>query len=165
MTLPDQVPDQVDVLIVGAGPAGLAAAAVLAPRWRVLVVDREPVAGGIPRHCGHYPYGLREFRRLMKGPAYAAALVATAARAGAQIATGVSVTALHTGPRVTVTTDAGQQDIAATRVLLATGCRESSRAQRLIGGEKPGGVISTGALQGLVYLEHRRPFRDRKSVV
>ena len=72
------LPDHVDVLIVGAGPAGLAAATVLAADHRVLVLDREASAGGIPRHCGHYPFGLREFRRLMKGPDYAAALVARA---------------------------------------------------------------------------------------
>lgn len=153
------LPTDVDVLIVGAGPAGLAAATVLAPHHTVLVLDREATAGGIPRHCGHYPFGLREFRRLMKGPDYAAALVARAQAAGARIATGVNVTALHPGPRVTVTSDAGLQEITARRVLLATGVRETSRAARLIGGEKPGGVVATGALQGMVYLEGRRPFR------
>lgn len=153
------LPDHVDILIVGAGPAGLAAAARLAPHHRVLVLDREARAGGIPRHCDHYPYGLREFRRLMKGPAYARALVDRALAAGAQIATGVTVTALHPGPRVSVTSDAGPQDIGATRVLLATGVREASRAARLIGGQKPAGVLATGALQGLVHLEGRRPFR------
>ncbi len=153
------LPDAVDVLIVGAGPAGLAAATVLAGTHSVLVLDREARAGGIPRHCGHYPFGLREFRRLMKGPDYAAALVARAEGAGARIATGVNVTALHPGGRVSVTSDAGLQEISAARVLLATGVRETSRAARLIGGEKPGGVIATGALQGMVYLEGRRPFR------
>lgn len=153
------LPGEVDVLIVGAGPAGLAAATVLAADHRVLVLDREGAAGGIPRHCGHYPFGLREFRRLMKGPDYARALVARAEAAGVRIATGVNVVALHPGPRVTVTSDAGVRDITAARVLLATGVRESSRAQRLIGGEKPGGILPTGALQGMVWLEGRRPFR------
>lgn len=154
----DRLPDRVDVVIVGAGPAGLAAAAALAG-WRVLVLDREGEAGGIPRHCAHSPYGLREFRRLMTGPAYARALVDRARDAGAWIAAPATVTALHPGPRVTVTTPAGVQEITARAVLLATGVRESSRAQRLIGGEKPGGIIPTGALQGLVHLSGQRPFR------
>jgi thioredoxin reductase len=153
------LPPEVDVLVIGAGPAGLAAATVLAPSARVLVLDREARAGGIPRHCGHYPFGLREFRRLLKGPAYAQALVARAQAAGVQIATGVNVVSLLPGPRIVVTSNAGMTEIDAKLVLLATGVRESSRAQRLIGGEKPGGVMSTGALQGLVYLEGKRPFR------
>lgn len=153
------LPRETDILVIGAGPAGLAAATVLAPSARVLVLDRETSAGGIPRHCGHYPFGLREFRRLLKGPAYAQALVRRAQAAGVQIATGVNVVSLLPGPRVAVTSNAGMTEIDAKLVLLATGVRESSRAQRLIGGEKPGGVMSTGALQGLVYLEGRRPFR------
>lgn len=154
-----KLPAETDVLIVGAGPAGLAAATVLAQTARVTVLDREASAGGIPRHCGHYPFGLREFRRLMKGPDYARALVARALAAGVNIVTGVNVVGLLAGPRLIVTSDSGVQPISAKRVLLATGVRESSRAQRLIGGEKPGGIISTGALQGMVYLEGRRPFR------
>lgn len=153
------LPDESDILIVGAGPAGLAAATVLASKARVTVLDREKSAGGIPRHCGHYPFGLHEFHRLMKGPAYAGALVERALNAGVRIETGVNVVRLLPGPRVVVTGDAGVSELGAERVLLATGVRESSRAQRLIGGEKPGGVLSTGALQGLVYLEGRRPFR------
>lgn len=157
MTLP--LPEDIDLLIVGAGPAGLAAAAELAPHCRVLVVEREAQAGGIPRHCAHSPFGMREFHRVLGGAAYAKRLVLRAESAGARIATRVNVTALHAGPCVDVTSDAGVQRIHAKRVLLATGVREASRAQRLIGGEKPGGIIPTGALQGMVHLEGRLPFR------
>jgi thioredoxin reductase len=153
------LPGEADIIVIGAGPAGLAAATELASVAKVLVLDREPAAGGIPRHCGHYPFGLREFHRLMKGPDYARALVARALAAGVSIATGVNVVTLQPGPRVTLTSDAGLAEIRARLVLIATGVRETSRAQRLIGGDKPGGVMATGALQGLVYLEGRRPFR------
>jgi thioredoxin reductase len=152
--------DRADVVIVGAGPAGLSAAIALKARGvgRVVALDREAEAGGIPRHCAHYPYGLREFRRLMKGPAYAARLVAEARAAGVEIATGATVASLEPGPALTVSTGSGLARITARAVLLATGVRETSRAQRLIGGTKPGGVLSTGALQGLVHLDGLRPF-------
>jgi hypothetical protein len=68
------------------------------------------------------------------------------------------VTALHPGGRLSLSTPDGVGELAAKRVLLCTGVREKSRAARLIGGEKPGGVVSTGALQGMVYLKGQRPF-------
>ncbi|MBN8629514.1 MAG: FAD-dependent oxidoreductase, partial [Rhodobacterales bacterium] len=150
-----------DVLVVGAGPAGLAAATELARAGqRVVVLDREAEAGGIPRHCGHYPFGMREFHRLLRGPDYAARLRDTALAAGVTIRTRTTVTALHRNAKVEITDDAGPAMLAARAVLLATGVRETSRAARLIGGVKPGGVIATGALQGLVYLNNQRPFRQ-----
>lgn len=149
-----------EVIVVGAGPAGLSAATELARAGRrVLVLEREAEAGGIPRHCGHYPFGMREFHRLLRGPDYAARLRATALAAGVEIRTRTTVTALLPGGRLEITDDSGPATLAAQAVLLATGVRETSRAARLIGGEKPGGVIPTAALQGIVYLNHQRPFR------
>jgi NADPH-dependent 2,4-dienoyl-CoA reductase/sulfur reductase-like enzyme len=152
--------DICDVLVVGGGPAGLAAATELRRlgSGRVVVVEREPSAGGIPRHCDHYPFGVREFGRLLRGPRYALRLVDAAIRAGVEIRTRVSVIALRPGPLVEVTTPEGTAAIRPRRVLLATGVREASRAARLIGGTKPGGVLTTGALQGLVHLEGLTPF-------
>ncbi|MCY6381923.1 NAD(P)/FAD-dependent oxidoreductase [Hoeflea prorocentri] len=152
--------DHADIVIVGAGPAGLSAAVRLRRRGlgRVVVLDREPSAGGIPRHCGHYPFGVREFGRLMKGPAYARRNVAYTRAAGVEVITGATVTALGEGPVLTLSMADGVRSISASRVLLSTGVRETSRAQRMIGGTKPAGVISTGALQGLVHLQSLRPF-------
>ncbi len=151
---------QSDVIVVGAGPAGLSAATALAALGvSVTVLDREDTAGGIPRHCNHPPYGLREFHRLMRGPAYARRLVAEALAAGVAIRTQTTVTALHPGGTLDVTSPQGVETLTARAVLLATGVRETSRAARLIGGEKPGGVMSTGALQGIVHLNGQRPFQ------
>lgn len=154
------LPESCDVAIVGGGPAGLAAAAELKDRGiaRVLVLDREPAAGGIPRHCGHYPFGMREFYRVLRGPDYAERLVARAEAAGAEIHSGVTVTGLQSGPRLALTTPDGPAELVAKRVLLCTGVRETSRAARLIGGQRPLGVIPTGALQSMIYLEGLRPF-------
>lgn len=155
-----ELPDFCDVAIVGGGPAGLAAATELkrAGVNSVIVLDREHEAGGIPRHCGHYPFGMREFHRLLRGPDYAARLVAQARDAGVVIATSTTVTRLDAGPVLELTTPCGLRKLAARKILLATGVREKSRATRLIGGTKPGGVISTGALQSLVYLKQIKPF-------
>ena len=73
----------VDVLIVGAGPAGLAAAAELRRlgAGQVLVADREQQPGGVPRHSAHTGYGMRDLHRVLTGPAYARRYAAAAAAA------------------------------------------------------------------------------------
>lgn len=150
-----------DIAIIGAGPAGLAAAAELGRlgAGRITVIEREPVPGGIPRHCGHSPFGMREFHRILGGQAYAARLADAARAAGATILCDTTATALHDGPALDLTGPDGPFRLNARAVLLATGTRESSRVQRMIGGQKPGGIIPTGALQGLVHLNHQIPFR------
>lgn len=150
-----------DVVVVGAGPAGLSAATALrqAGVERVVVVDREKAAGGTPRHCAHSPYGFREYRRPMLGPSYARHLVRTAVGAGIAIMTETTVTELAPGPRVTVSTPGGMATISASRVVLATGARETSRAARFISGARVAGVMSTGALQAMTHLAKRRPFQ------
>lgn len=160
-TEPRILPPEVEVAVVGGGPAGLAAATRLRERGiaSVAVLDREPAAGGIPRHCGHYPFGLREFHRLLRGPDYARRLVAEAEAAGVAIHTTTTVVGLEPGPRLRLSTPEGTRDLDAQRVLLATGVRETSRAARFIGGDRPLGVVTTGALQSLVYLAGKQPFR------
>ena len=77
---------QVDVLIIGAGPAGLAAAIELKKCGikEVRVVEREKNAGGVPRHSYHPGYGLRDLKRFLSGPAYAKYYVSQAKKAGVQ---------------------------------------------------------------------------------
>lgn len=155
------IPQKCAVAIVGGGTSGLALATELKHLGvrDVVILERENTAGGVPRHCGHYGFGIREFKRVMTGPDYARTLVQKAKAAGVAIYTDTTVTALHPGGALSLTTPDGNADIQAERVILCTGVRESSRAQRFIGGQRPQGVVSTGALQSMVYLHGKRPFR------
>ncbi len=157
---------QPDVAIVGAGPAGLGAAIELRARGveHVMVFEREAEAGGIPRHCAHPPYGIREFGRVLDGPTYARRLVALAEQGGVDIRTGHSVVELQPGGRLVMATDDGSVTVQAHRTILATGAREKPRAARLVSGERPTGIMNTGALQGCIHLRGLRPF-DRPVIV
>jgi thioredoxin reductase len=146
-----------DVVVVGAGPAGLTAARELARDRRVVVLDREPEAGGIPRHSDHLGYGVRDLRRVTSGPAYARRLVDAARSAGADVRTEATVTGWAGERTLEVTSPQGRMLVRADAVVLATGARERPRSARLVAGDRPAGVLTTGQLQNLVHLQHRSP--------
>ena len=148
---------QPDVAIIGAGPAGLRAATKLAPRLpgKVIVFERESMAGGIPRHADHPGYGLRDRKRSYSGPSYAKKLVSEALAAGAQIETRTQVTGWHDDNVLEATSPHGRILISPRAFVFATGARERPRTARLIPGDRPAGVYTTGELQNAVHLHHR----------
>jgi len=150
-----------DVAVIGSGPAGLSAAITLKELGvqKVVVIDREQEAGGIPRHCGHPAFGMMEYFMPMTGPAYARRLVQTAWAAGVDIILGTSVTRLAPEGQLTLVTPGGMRVVKARRVVLATGARETPRSARLISGGRPQGITTTGALQSMFYLKGLIPFR------
>jgi thioredoxin reductase len=149
-----------DVAIIGAGPAGLAAATAMkkAGIGSVLVLERETDAGGIPRHCAHPPYGIREYKRILTGPSYAKRLVKTAQKNGVSIALNHTVTMLEPGGLLTIASPDGLIKLTAKRVLLATGIRETPRSARLVSGDRALGICNTGTLQSMFYLKQMIPF-------
>ncbi|GAA0253542.1 NAD(P)/FAD-dependent oxidoreductase [Cryptosporangium japonicum] len=152
------------VVIVGGGPAGLTAAAALAPSVDVLVLEREAETGGTPRHSDHPGYGLRDLRRFLSGPEYARRLTGRARRAGAALETSATVTGWAGDRALEVTSPRGRRVVTADAVVLATGARERPRSARLIPGDRPDGVYTTGQLQNLVH-GHRRPVGRRAVVI
>ena len=150
-----------DVAVVGGGPAGLGAARQLRRLGvgHVMVLEREAMAGGIPRHCGHPPFGWQEFHRILTGPKYASRLVKSAESEGVDIRVQFTVTGLEQGLALRVSTPDGMLLVKAKRIVLTTGVRETPRAARMVPGYRPMGVLTTGALQSMVYLKSRRPFK------
>lgn len=146
-------PERCTVLIVGAGPAGLAAALELERRGvrGLLVVEREGEMGGTPRFCHHTGFGWHDLRRLYSGPDYARTYRQRIDAAGVEVRTSTMVTGWCAPRTVSVSGPAGVQQIEADAILLATGCRERPASARLVPGDRPAGLFTTGSLQRFVY--------------
>jgi len=149
-----------DVIIIGAGPAGLSTAMHLRELGvkDVVVLEREWQAGGVPRHCGHFGFGWESHKRLMSGPKFAKRMVSAAE--GLDIRTSTTVLEFTLRNTLRVHSSKGISDMSAKRVVLATGTRESSRAAQLIGGNRLQGVMNTGTLQQNIYLKNQKPFSN-----
>ena len=161
----------VDTLIIGAGPAGLAAALELKKLGvkDILVAERESEAGGIPRLCGHTGFGLRDFHQVMTGPNYARKYRSLIEKAQINLRIAIYVTAIEREEnnhkiKISYTSPDGIGTFEAKSVLLATGVRERPRSARLIPGYRPQGVFTTGSLQRFVY-EHHLPVGKRAVIV
>ena len=151
-----------DVLVVGAGPAGLACALRLADLGvrDILVLDREKRAGGVPRLCGHLGFGMRDLHRIFSGPGYARFYRKSAERKSIRISTETTATEWLEDRKVAITSPRGIEKVSARAVLLATGCRERPRSARLIPGYRPQGIYNTGSLQDFVF-GYRRKVGER----
>lgn len=146
---------EVDVLIVGAGPAGLSAAIELKRLGvkLVRVIEREKFAGGVPRHSFHPGYGIGDLKRFISGPRYANYYVNKAVDSGVVISTQTTATNWQGEKELQLTSQNGVEVVKAKAVILATGARERPRTARLIAGKRPTGIYTTGSLQQATYLE------------
>ena len=150
----------IDILVIGAGPAGLAAA-ISAKECGIdslLVLEREQEAGGILRQCIHNGFGLHRFKEELTGPEYAQRDIDKAAGLGIEIE--CSTTVLSVAPDHTVTcvsSSRGLQIIHAKAIVLAMGCRERPRGALCTPGTRCAGIYSAGTAQRFVNLEGLMP--------
>ena len=152
----------VDILIIGAGPAGLAAA--IAARESgissILVLERENEPGGILRQCIHNGFGLHRFQEELTGPEYAARDIVRVRELGIPVECGTTVLSVSPDRIVTcVSSVTGFQTIRAKAVILAMGCRERPRGALCTPGTRCAGIYSAGTAQRFVNLEGWMPGR------
>ncbi len=152
-----------DVVIVGGGPAGLAAAisAHEAGQTDILVLERDTQLGGILNQCIHNGFGLHTFKEELTGPEYAARYIERAAELGIEYRLGTMVIDISPERLVTAVSSAdGITQVEAGAVVLAMGCRERPRGALATPGYRPAGVYSAGTAQRLVNIEGQMPGRE-----
>lgn len=155
-----------DVVVIGGGPAGMAAAlSAHKAGARVAIVEREQHLGGILRQCIHPGFGLSHFKQELTGPEYAQrfidqvhatdiALLLNSMVIGIDSGEPTGATAVHT---VTLMSPAGMLQLTGRAVVLAMGCRERTRSEIKIPGSRPAGVFTAGLAQRYINIENLKP--------
>ncbi len=154
---------EVDVVVIGSGPAGLTAA-IHAQRngaRDVLLLEREEELGGILKQCIHNGFGLEQFKQDYTGPEYAERLIKEIEKTGVRCYLNTLVTELSPDRTITaVSPEHGILEIRAKSVILAMGCRERTRGSIGIPGTRPAGILTAGVAQRFVNIDGYLPGKD-----
>lgn len=145
------------VVIIGGGPGGLAAAVKLKKAGvdDILILEREHELGGILRQCIHDGFGLTRFGETLSGPEYAQRFIDEVMELGIEYKTDTTVIGLTKDKKVTAVSRDGLFEYQADAVIMTMGCRERTRGALSIPGERPAGVFTAGVAQTYINLKNK----------
>lgn len=151
-----------EVIIIGGGPAGLAAAIELYNQGikDILILEREKELGGILRQCIHDGFGLTRFGVSLSGPEYAKRFIEQVEQLQIPYMTNATVVELTEDKVVTVATRGSLSKYRAKAIILTMGCRERTRGALGIPGERPTGVYTAGVAQAYMNVYNRMPGKE-----